>query len=225
MPDKSTGESSAELTGILLAAGAGRRMGGPKALLVDPDGRSLLARAVDVLLAGGCDSVTVVLGAEADRVTAMLSDELPLDDRRLQLVVTPDWAAGQGASLRAGLAALTAAPGSVLAAMVMLVDLPGVGSAAIDRIASYRAPEALVRASYCGHPGHPVLLGRDHWTPVRASLDPAHGARDYLATHSTVSIACDDVADGRDVDRPGDAATFELRWSDVGVDAHPDRQD
>ena len=53
------------VAGLLLAAGAGRRMGGPKSLLRDPRGVPYLDRSVGLLLDGGCDSVTVVLGAAA----------------------------------------------------------------------------------------------------------------------------------------------------------------
>ena len=55
------------IIGVLLAAGAGRRAGGPKALRVDPDGTSWLLRSITVLRDGGCDAVVVVVGAEADR--------------------------------------------------------------------------------------------------------------------------------------------------------------
>ncbi|HEY6683600.1 MAG TPA: NTP transferase domain-containing protein, partial [Propionibacteriaceae bacterium] len=51
------------IIGVLLAAGAGRRAGGPKALRVDPDGTSWLLRSITVLREGGCDAVVVVLGS------------------------------------------------------------------------------------------------------------------------------------------------------------------
>ena len=54
------------VAGLLLAAGAGTRMGRPKALVVDADGTSWLARGVEALRAGGCDEVAVVLGAAVD---------------------------------------------------------------------------------------------------------------------------------------------------------------
>jgi CTP:molybdopterin cytidylyltransferase MocA len=84
--------------GLLLAGGAGRRMGGPKAL-VELDGRPLLLRALDALRDGGCTPLVVVLGAAAERVAELL----PADVRA---VVAADWAEGMGASLRTGLDAL-----------------------------------------------------------------------------------------------------------------------
>src|SRR5689334_20390152 len=88
------------ITGLLLAAGGGRRLGGrPKALL-EHRGRPLVEHAVGVLRAAGCDRIHVVLGAAADTVREHA--ELP----GCVLVDNPDWAQGMGSSLRAGLASL-----------------------------------------------------------------------------------------------------------------------
>src|SRR5437588_1746517 len=98
-------EAAPPAAGLLLAAGGGRRYGMPKAL-VERDGRLLVEHAAQVLRAGGCDPVVVVLGAAADEVRrrADLAGAIVVDN--------PDWADGMGSSLRAGLAALasTGAP-------------------------------------------------------------------------------------------------------------------
>ena len=73
------------MEGLLLAAGAGRRMGMPKALMSD-DAGSWLVRGVATLRDGGCTRVTVVLGAEADRARPLVD---PLD---VSVVVADDWA-------------------------------------------------------------------------------------------------------------------------------------
>lgn len=179
--------------GLLLAAGAGTRMGRPKALVVDGAGEPWLARSVDVLHEGGCDDVTVVLGAGADEAVRFL------DGRGADVVVAHDWAEGMSASLRAGLAALPPAD----AALVHLVDLPDVTAEVVRRVvAAATGPATLARASYDGVPGHPVLLGRDHWRPVAATATGDHGARDHLRTHDVVLVECGDLAGGRDVDEP-----------------------
>ena len=117
-----------------------------------------------------------------------------------------DFASGMGSSLRAGLAALAARPDTtdVGAVVVMLVDLPDVGPAVVHRLmAAGAGPSALGRAVYAGRPGHPVLLGRDHWPGVLASASGDRGARSYLAAHRVAAVECGDLATGTDVDRPG----------------------
>jgi CTP:molybdopterin cytidylyltransferase MocA len=189
--------------GLLLAAGAGRRMGGPKALLRDARGVPYLDRAVGVLLDGGCETVTVVLGAAADDARAVLDEAGWTEDPAVDVVVAVDWDEGMGASLRAGLTAL--AGGACDAALVTLVDLPDVGEDVLRRVlGAGSGASALVRATYDGRPGHPVLLGRDHWTGVVAGAEGDQGARPYLAVHEPVACECGDLATGRDLDRPED---------------------
>jgi CTP:molybdopterin cytidylyltransferase MocA len=105
------------------------------------------------------------------------------------------------ASLATGLAALQHDDGEV--ALVMLVDLPDVDAAACRRVlAAAEGPTSLARATYDGRPGHPVLMGRDHWFAAAATLDGDEGAKAYLRDHGCVAVECGDLATGHDVDRP-----------------------
>ncbi|TYL51404.1 nucleotidyltransferase family protein [Nocardioides sp. BGMRC 2183] len=193
------------VAGVLLAAGAGRRMGLPKSLVRDRDGRAWLSRSVDVLSAGGCDRIVVVLGAGADEATSLLA-EASTTPSRIDTVLAADWTEGMGASLRAGLRAIaeTETEGAAEAVLVHLVDLPDVGADVIRRVlaGAPAGPGTLARASYDGSPGHPVLLGRDHWMPVAEAAQGDRGARDYLASRAVWLIECGDLATGRDIDRP-----------------------
>ena len=175
-------------TGLLLAAGAGRRMGMPKALV---DG--WLVHAVDTL--ADCDHVVVVLGAAADEATRLL------DAHDVTIVVNPDWEEGMGSSLSVGLAHLL--HGDAARCLVSLVDLPDVGADVVRRLLDQPGTEGvLARAAYGGTPGHPVLIGRDHWAGVVGSADGDQGARTYLGAHRVTLVECGDLASGRDVDRP-----------------------
>jgi CTP:molybdopterin cytidylyltransferase MocA len=168
-------------------------MGGPKAL-VEIDGEPLLRRALGALAGGGCTPLVVVLGAAADAAAALVPDGV-------RVVVAPDWAEGMGASLRAGLRALEGTAAD--AAVVHLVDLPGVGAAAVGRLVAAAGPAALARAAYGGKPGHPVLLGREHWAAVAAGARGDAGARAYLAGNPAVALVeCGDVASPGDLDTP-----------------------
>jgi|SRR3954469_3028188 CTP:molybdopterin cytidylyltransferase MocA len=183
------------MEGLLLAAGAGRRMGMPKALVSD-DAGSWLVRGVGILRDGGCTRVTVVLGAEAGRARTLVGD---LD---IAVVVADDWVEGMGASLRTGLRSLTdsSEPGAV----VSLVDLPDLVPEVVARViaAAPDGPTALARAAYDGMPGHPVLLGRDHWDGVIETAGGDQGARAYLSSREVTLVECGDLASGRDVDAP-----------------------
>ncbi|MEV5716122.1 nucleotidyltransferase family protein [Amycolatopsis mediterranei] len=186
------------VAGLLLAAGAGRRFGGPKAL-VEVDGEPLVLRALRTLAAAGCAPVLVVVGAAADEVRALLPDPA-------RAVLAEDWATGMGASLRAGLAALDNTEHTV-AALVHLVDLPWAGPDIVARVAAHASAETVARAAYDGVPGHPVLLGRRWWGEIAGAARGDRGARDWLATRADLTlIECGDLGSGRDVDRPGDLA-------------------
>jgi CTP:molybdopterin cytidylyltransferase MocA len=183
------------VVGVLLAAGAGTRMGRPKALVSDGRG-SWLIQSCMTLRNGGCDDIIVVIGASAPEARALLGD-LPVD-----VVEAADWSEGMGASLRAGLA--RAADDDADAALVHLVDLPDVGADVVRRVGALAAVDALARATYAGRPGHPVLIGREHWSDVIRDVAGDHGARDYLDQHEAVDVECSDLASGRDVDLPPD---------------------
>lgn len=175
---------------MVLAAGAGTRAGGPKALRRDADGVPWLARAVTALRDGGCSDVLVVLGAEADAARCLV----PAGAR---VVVAADWAEGMSASLRSGLAAV---PPDADAALVTLVDLPELPATAVARLRADVDPAVLRRAVYDGRPGHPVVIGRDHLVAAAASATGDRGAGAYLEAHDAVLIECGDLWDGRDRD-------------------------
>ena len=179
----------------MLAAGGGRRYGGPKAL-VRFEGSLLVERAVNTVRDGGCAPIVVVLGASAPEVrsSAQLGDATLIDN--------PGWKSGMGSSLRVGLEALAGSDAD--AAIVLLVDTPGVTAAAVRRIADKAGRDALVAATYGARRGHPVLLGREHWAGVAMLASADVGARAYLAARadSVQTVACEDIADDTDMDVP-----------------------
>ncbi|MGW0763150.1 nucleotidyltransferase family protein [Streptomyces sp. NPDC002814] len=192
------------VTGLLLAAGGGRRLGGrPKALL-EHRGRPLVEHAVGVLRAAGCTRVHVVLGARA----AVVRERARLEG--CVLVDNPEWEQGMGSSLRAGLDSLAGTPAT--AALVSLVDQPGIGPEAVARVlAAYTDEESLVSAAYDGVRGHPVLFGAAHWTDIAATATGDRGARAYLKAHeeAITLVECGDVAEAYDIDTEGDLSHLE----------------
>ena len=182
--------------GLVLAAGEGRRFGGPKAPYL-LDGERLVDRAVRVLRQAGCDPVVVVLGAWVGDVPGA------------DVVVNEHWRSGMGSSLRCGLEHLGAAgdreDDSADRVLVTLVDLPGLTSEAVGRVAAVESTdprEVLASATYDGVRGHPVLFGRSHWDGVIASATGDRGARAYLAGRAVRLVEVGDVATGEDLDSP-----------------------
>ncbi|MDX3528159.1 nucleotidyltransferase family protein [Streptomyces sp. ID05-39B] len=193
-----------QVAGLLLAAGGGRRLGGrPKALLTYR-GRPLVEHAVRALRAAGCTRVHVVLGAAADAVQerARLDGCVP--------VVNPQWERGMGGSLRAGLDSLAGT--GATAALVSLVDQPGIGEEALARVlAGHEDESSLVSAAYDGKRGHPVLLGAAHWAGVAQAATGDRGARGYLEAHEPEIrlVECADVARPYDIDTVDDLIHLE----------------
>lgn len=188
------------VAGLVLAAGGGSRYGSPKAL-VRLRGRLLVERAADLLAAGGCDPVVVVLGAAADQVLA--AARLPRTGVRT--VVNRDWPTGMGSSLRVGLAAV---PAEAEAVVVTLVDTPGLGPESVRRLVAAGGPDGAAQATYGGRRGHPVLLGRTVIAEVAAAATGDRGAGPWLAAHPerVRLVPCDGTGDPRDVDVPDDLA-------------------
>jgi CTP:molybdopterin cytidylyltransferase MocA len=179
---------------VVLAAGGGRRYGMPKAL-VEYEGSLLVERAVRTARAV-CDPVLVVLGAQAVDVWRAAD----LDGATV--LANKDWETGMASSLRTGLDGLRGYPARVDAALITLVDLPGMTPAALGALSAHAAPGALAVATYDGVRSHPVLLGRDHWAGVMETATGDEGARRYLAAHEVTEVDCTGLADPVDLDVP-----------------------
>jgi molybdenum cofactor cytidylyltransferase len=187
----SAGPSAGPVSGLIMAAGASRRMGEPKQLLPFAGGpllRTVVAAALDSKLA----EVIVVLGCRAREIQQAvdLSSEVGRSSGRLKVVVCDEWAQGMSASLNAGLGA--ADPGAVAVA-ILLGDQPGVGAELIDHVLEAFAggTRPLARPVFAAGgssgntgagraPGHPVVIARSLW-PELATLSGDEGARQLIA--------------------------------------------
>ena len=195
--------TSVPTTGVLLAGGAGTRLGlGPKALLPFR-GHTLVEVLAKTLLDGGCLEVVVVLGAGAEDVrgTTDLGGYLVVDN--------PEWASGMSSSFRTGVAAATHGHN----VMVTLVDQPGLTAGVVARLlAAHQAG----RVTAAGYPdtvhhgstttklrrGHPLIIDASLRADVAESAVGDAGARRFLKAHPGLVdvVDCSDLADGADVD-------------------------
>jgi CTP:molybdopterin cytidylyltransferase MocA len=160
---------------IILAAGRGARMGGPKALLA-LEGETFLARVARLLFRPGIDRVTAVVGHEADRIQREAA--LPAD---VVTIVNPRYADGMLTSILAGLDRAEAAGAN--AVLVHPVDHPLVDPRTVDAVIAALTKGATIAVpSHDGRRGHPAGFARGAWAALRAA-GPDEGARGVLARH------------------------------------------
>jgi molybdenum cofactor cytidylyltransferase len=182
------------IAGVVLAAGAGSRFGGPKQL-ADLDGEPLLEHALRAVEAvPAIERIVVVLGSRADEICA------EVDFGSAEVVVCDGWQEGQAASLRCGIDAIDGAD----VALLMLGDMPRITPQVIARFADLgreHGSEARARAVYGGTPGHPVVLGSAYFAAL-SGLSGDLGAREVLKKIGTYSIECGHLCSAADVDTP-----------------------
>lgn len=199
------GLTGRRVTGVVLAAGAGTRLGlGPKALL-PYRGRPLVESVANTLLDGGCREVVVVLGAGAPEVKAAAG----LDGFRV--VNNPDWQTGMGSTFLLGNQAVD--PGSHL--LIALVDQPGLTRETVARLLARHRAGRITAAAYrrrdCSdggqaalRRGHPLLIDASLREAVCATVTGDAGARGFLRSHPDLvdEVDCSDQSTGEDVDTP-----------------------
>ena len=168
-------EWAVRVVAVVLAAGAGRRIGSPKALL-PIGGTTFLAHVARALQRPGVAEVVAVIGHGARRVAA--SAGLPPG---LALVVNPRPDDGMLGSVARGLEAAEARGAD--AVLLHPVDHPFASPATTDAVLAALAGGALVAVpTYGGRRGHPGGFARAVWPALRAA-PPARGARAVLADH------------------------------------------
>jgi molybdenum cofactor cytidylyltransferase len=192
---------------VLLAAGDSTRMGTPKALLPDPEGRPFVARIVRTFTAAGLDRLVVVTGAQHDAIVAALAADGMSGS--VSCVRNPDPSRGQISSLWVGMDAVLADAGrpGLDALLMTLVDVPMVRTstvrAVVDAWTASRAP--IVRPAIGDRHGHPVLFDRALFDALRrAPLDEGAKAVVHAYADRVVNVAVDDEGCLVDVDTPED---------------------
>ena len=187
---------------IILAAGASTRMGTPKQLLW-LDGRTLLRRTVDAVLASPAWPVVVVLGAHLDAIRPEVA-RLPV-----LIVENAAWEEGLASSIRAGARVLESFSLSLDAALLVLCDQPNLSPDAINRLAAVpvNSGKTIVAARYGDHSGPPALFTRRHFQELMELRGPG-GARPMLARHADLVAMIDLPELAADLDTPADYQAF-----------------
>ena len=196
---------------LVLAAGLGRRFGGPK-LLTELHGKPLLwhaLRPIVELLTGGLLTRGVVVVRGGDRGAIDLVQAAGLD-----MIPNLEPELGASHSLRLGLDALARRPptSALTAALIMMGDQPGVSGEVILRILDAAAahPGTIVRPVYASEPdtpGHPALIPRGLW-PLARQLSGDTGFSQILRLRPDLVRTVDVPGANPDIDSPSDLNRF-----------------
>jgi len=183
--------------GVVLAAGASRRFGGPKQLL-EWEGEPLVRRVARAALAGGVWPVVVVTGAEAERVAGALAG---LDVR---IVNNPAWQQGQSASIRTALESL---PPETGAAIFLLADQPHTPPTLIRALVEQhrRTLAPIIAPLVRQQRANPVLFDRQTFADLLA-LRGDVGGRALFSRYAVSWLPWHDERVLMDVDTPADYA-------------------
>lgn len=216
-------------TGVLiLAAGAGRRMGGRAKCLLEVQGQSLLERLVRSVRGLGLHTPVLVLGHHAAEIQAHLA-QWP-EHLTPRQVINPAPEDDPASSLHWGLRALDA---DVQAVMVLLADQPLIDAtdiAAALHAFQLRPPGChLLVPTVNGVPGHPVVFDAAVRTDLLAA--PGTSLRQWRAAHppATLPWIVDNPHHTHDLDTPDDVDSLErdtgwvCRWPEpaAGVNTDP----
>jgi CTP:molybdopterin cytidylyltransferase MocA len=185
---------------VILAAGASTRMGCVKQLLTF-GAETLLSRAITQARKANFDRIVVVLGAHSDQIAPFLGDS------QAEAILNPQWEAGMGSSIHAGLTYLREKGPEPDAMAILLVDQPHV--TAYHLLAMRRlfrdTQAAIVAARYDGRLGVPALFRREVF-PQLASLPPSSGARQLLRYSGIAEEPFPLPEAAIDIDTPADLA-------------------
>lgn len=191
-------EVQRRVAAIVLAAGAGTRMGDRVKQLLPWHGGTLIENAVHIATGANVTSTVVVLGARAEEIRAVIPQHT------VRLVINPDWAEGHSTSIRAGLRALSS---EVHAAIFMNADQPQLDSTVLNAIIQhyFETGAMIVAPRYAGKRGSPVLFDRAHFAEL-SDLSGEEGGREVLSRYPVEYVDFDQAEPGFDVDTPEDYA-------------------
>lgn len=186
---------------VLLAAGKATRFGSPKQLAI-VGGRTMLARALDAatsLANARGDAVTVVLGAYADRLTA-IARESPVT-----IAVNADHREGIASSIRVGVAGT---PSSARGVLILLADQVAVTLDDLRRLVARweQEPSLIVAADHGGSIGAPAIFPRELF-PELLALRGDRGARGLMLRHADRLATVTMPSASSDVDTPAELSS------------------
>ncbi len=199
-------QQSLSVAAVLLAAGAGNRMGYKPKSLLELDGVPLIRRQIIALQGAGVTELVVVLGHHANQIAPLLQD------MAVTLVTNPNPDASPISSQRLGLQSLSGQTGAVLMA---LADQPLIETQDVQQLldAFMQRPEGtnLLYPRVQGQPGNPVVFTAAVRSDILA-CPPEVGCKQWRQQHTpqVQALDCDNPHFVQDLDTPEDIDKLRL---------------
>ena len=184
---------------VVLAAGAGRRLGTVAKATLEVDGETYLARIARTAAESGASKPVVVVAEPHRAETVAEAERLGLD-----CVENPDPDRGMGSSVAVGFEYLSSRGSKSAAALMWPVDHPVVSPKTVHELSARVSPDRAVIPTYQGRGGHPVLVGASLWPEMSRAAELPEGARSVFRADPArvLRVAVDDPGVVRDVDTP-----------------------
>jgi len=168
---------------IILAAGASKRLGQPKQLVV-LGGETLMERAVRIAREAGCAPVIVVLGATAAQIRECCNLAGAM------VAVNESWDEGMASSVRVGVSWAAEASDAIL----MTCDQPAVTA---EHLRKLMDTGELTASAYAGRRGVPAYFPAESFAELQELTGDA-GARELLRAAASIELPLGEL----DVDTP-----------------------
>ncbi|HWM87684.1 MAG TPA: nucleotidyltransferase family protein [Kofleriaceae bacterium] len=195
-----------EVVVVILAAGAGRRMGGVAKALLETDAGSgesetFLGSIASTAAHAGAGRGVVVVGAPYGERVAAVARQLGLE-----VVENPDPDRGMSSSVAIGFDHVASRLGGAGAALLWPVDHARVSLATVALLVADSGPDRILVPTWRGRGGHPTGFGRHLWPELAGCADLPRGARSVIERHagSVLRLEVDDPGVTADVDHPDD---------------------
>lgn len=194
------------IAALILAAGASRRLGQPKQLVLHY-GETLLARTMRLTTLSAAQPVVVILGAFADQIRSIV------DFGNANIVENLLWEQGIASSIQAGLKFIEESESAATptdGVLILTCDQPQLTEEHIVKLqndfltqSGAQRNSIIVASAYAGVVGTPAIFPRSHFANLHA-LTGDQGARSILRNSTCRIISIEFLGGELDIDSPED---------------------
>lgn len=177
---------------IILAAGSSSRLGRPKQNLIYR-GQTLLQRAIETAASTVCETILVVLGANAEAIIPTINNT------KVNVIENPDWTGGMATSIKSGIIEIEKINPAINAVILMLCDQPFVDTHLLNMLILSQTKSGIAACAYNSTIGPPALFNKIYFNEL-INLMGNEGAKNLLTKYADVLTIIPYEQGGIDID-------------------------